>query len=193
MGVLVVEARLAFAMIELFFGGSGQKSMKIEGRDFTPIESRFLGKFVERMLKGMEESWRSVTQLKGRYLRSEMNPYLLNAAGMGDAMILATYTIHMSPITGNILFSLPSASIEELREKLKTGAPMGEDSENSGLFRRLQEPLMSIELEVQAVVDVVNISVGEIMGLRPGDIHSAEYAWARTGGALDRRKTEVHR
>lgn len=70
---------------------------------------------------------------------------------------------------------------------------MGEDSENSGLFRRLQEPLMSIELEVQAVVDVVNISVGEIMGLRPGDIHSAEYAWARTGGALDRRKTEVHR
>lgn len=93
MGVLVVEARLAFAMIELFFGGSGQKSMKIEGRDFTPIESRCLGKFVERMLKGMEESWRSVTQLKGRYLRSEMNPYLLNAAGMGDAMILATYTI----------------------------------------------------------------------------------------------------
>jgi flagellar motor switch protein FliM len=170
MGVLVVEARLAFAMIELFFGGSGQKSTKIEGRDFTPIESRFLGKFVERMLKGMEESWRSVTQLRGRYLRWEMNPYLLNAAGMGDAMILATYTIHMSPITGNILFSLPSASIEELREKLKTGAPMGEDSESIGLFKRLQEPLMDIELEVQAVVDVVNISVGEIMGLRPGDI-----------------------
>jgi flagellar motor switch protein FliM len=57
-----------------------------------------------------------------------------------------------------------------LREKLKTGAPMGEGSENSGLFRRLQEPLMDIELEVQAVVDVVNISVGEIIGLRPDDI-----------------------
>jgi flagellar motor switch protein FliM len=57
-----------------------------------------------------------------------------------------------------------------LREKLKTGAPMGEGSENSGLFRRLQEPLMDIELEVQPVVDVVNISVGEIIGLRPDDI-----------------------
>lgn len=44
---------------------------------------------------------------------------------------------------------------------------MGEESESSGLFRRLQEILMDIELEVQAVVDVVNISVGEIMGLRP--------------------------
>ena len=48
---------------------------------------------------------------------------------------------------------------------------------------------MSIELEVQAVVDVVNISVGEIMGLRPGDIHSAEYAWARTGGVWSRNST----
>jgi flagellar motor switch protein FliM len=169
-GVFVVEARLAFAMIELFFGGSGQKSTKVEGRDFTPIESTFLGKFVERMLRGMEESWRSVMPLKGRYLRSEINPYLLNAAGMGDAMIVATYSIQLAPIRGSILFALPSASIEEVREKLKTRVPMGEDSENSGIFKRFQGPLMDIEVEVQAVVDVVDMSVGEIMGLRPGDI-----------------------
>lgn len=170
MGVFVVEARLAFAMIELFFGGSGQKSTKVEGRDFTPIESRFLGKFIERMLKGMEESWRSVLALKGRYLRSEMNPYLLNAAGMGDAMLLATYSIQLSPIKGSILFSLPSAAIEELRAKLKTAVPINEDSENTGVFKRLQGPLMNVELEVQAVVDVVDMNVGEIMKLRPGDI-----------------------
>jgi flagellar motor switch protein FliM len=169
-GVFVVEARLAFAMIELFFGGSGQKSTKVEGRDFTPIESRFLGKFIERMLKGMEESWRSVLALKGRYLRSEMNPYLLNAAGMGDAMLLATYSIQLSPIKGSILFSLPSAAIEELRAKLKTAVPISEDSESTGVFKRLQGPLMNVELEVQAVVDVVDMNVGEIMKLRPGDI-----------------------
>jgi flagellar motor switch protein FliM len=169
-GILLVEARLAFAMIELFFGGSGQKATKMEGRDFTPIETRFLGKFVERMLRGMEESWQSVIDLKGRYLRSEMNPYLLNAAGMGDAMISAGYTVNMSPITGTILFSLPLAAIEEIREQLKSGIPIGDDPENIGIFRRLHQPLLDIELEVQAVVDTVDMSVGDIMGLRPGDI-----------------------
>jgi flagellar motor switch protein FliM len=169
-GILVIEARLAFAMIELFFGGSGQKTAKVEGRDFTPIESRFLGKFVERMLKGMEESWQPVIQLKARYLRSEMNPYLLNAAGMGDAMILATYTVGMSPISGTILFSLPLTAIEELREQLKSAVSAGDDPENFGIFRRVHQPLLEIELETQAVVDVVNMSVGEIMGLRAGDI-----------------------
>ena len=169
-GILVIEARIAFAMIELFFGGSGQKAMKVEGRDFTPIETRFLGKFVERMLRGMEESWQAVIELRGRYLRSEMNPYLLNAAGMGDAMISATYTVNMSPISGTILFSLPLAAIEEVREQLKSGVPAGDDPENVGIFRRLQRPLLDIELDVQAVVDVVDMSVGEIMGLRLGDI-----------------------
>src|SRR5919109_868933 len=169
-GILVIEARLAFAMIELFFGGSGQKAAKVEGRDFTPIESRFLGKFVERMLKGIEESWQPVIQLKARYLRSEMNPYLLNVAGMGDAMILATYTVGMSPISGTILFSLPLTAIEELREQLKSAVSAGDDPENFGIFRRVHQPLLEIELETQAVVDVVNMSVGEIMGLRAGDI-----------------------
>lgn len=169
-GILLVEARLAFAMIELFFGGSGQKAIKMEGRDFTPIETRFLGKFVERMLRGIEESWQSVIELKGRYLRSEMNPYLLNAAGMGDAMISAGYTVNMSPISGTILFSIPLGAIEEIREQLKSGIPIGDDPENIGMFRRLHQPLLEIELEVQAVVDTVNMSVGEIMGFRPGDI-----------------------
>ena len=169
-GILVVEARLAFAMVELFFGGSGQNAAKVEGRDFTPIESRFLGKFVERMLRGMEESWQSVAQLKGRYLRAEMNPYLLNAAGMGDAMILAKYTIGMSPINGSILFSLPLSAIEELREQLRSSLPISGDPDNIAIFKRLQRPLLDVDLEVQAVLDVVNMKVGDIMGLRPGDV-----------------------
>lgn len=169
-GVLVIEARIAFSMIELFFGGSGQKALKIEGRDFTPIENKFLGKFVEKMLIGMEESWQPVMQIKGRYIRTEMNPYLLNAAGMGDPMIAATYSINMSPISGTILFALPLASIEEIREQLKSAAPLTEDMENIGIFKRALEPLLDVELEAQAVVDVLNMSLGDIMGLRPGDI-----------------------
>ncbi len=169
-GILVVEARFAFAMIELFFGGNGDKGATAEGRDFTPIESRFLGKFVEKMLRGMEEAWQSVIQVKGRYIRSEMNPYLLNAAGMGDPMILAKYSLSMAPINGTILFSIPLAAIEQLREQLRSSLSIGSDAENTGLASRLGNPLMDVDLDIQVVVDVVHMKVGEIMGLRPGDI-----------------------
>ena len=68
---------------------------------------------------------------------------------------------------------------------------MSEDSENSGVFKRLQGPLMNVELEVQAVVDVVDMNVGEIMKLRPGDIIQLNTPWPRTGGTLGRRETQV--
>jgi flagellar motor switch protein FliM len=99
-----------------------------------------------------------------------MNPYLLNAASMGDPMILAKYTVSMSPINGTIFFSLPLSAIEELRDQLRSGIPMDGDPENRALFKRFQQPLMEVEIEVQAVVDVVQLNVGEIMGLRSGDI-----------------------
>jgi flagellar motor switch protein FliM len=169
-GIMVIEARLAFAMIELFFGGSGHKAMKDDGRDFTPIENKFLGKFVERMLRGMEESWQPVVQLQGRYLRTELNPYLLNAAGAAEAMICATYAVNMSPINGSVLFSLPLSAVEEFRDLLKPGIAIDDDPDSIGLFRRLLQPIMEIELEAQAVVDVVEMSLGEIIGIRPGDV-----------------------
>jgi flagellar motor switch protein FliM len=170
MGMMVMEARIAFAMIELFFGGTGSKAMKVEGRDFTTIENSFLGKFVAHMLKGMEESWQSVIALKTRYVRAEQNPYLLNVASTADPMILATYTVNMSPISGSIIFALPLAAIEELRNQLKVSVLVDDNPDNLGLFKRARQPLLGVEVDVRAVVDVVNMSLGEIMSLRAGDV-----------------------
>jgi flagellar motor switch protein FliM len=122
------------------------------------------------MLKGMEESWQSVIALKTRYVRAEQNPYLLNVASTADPMILATYTVNMSPISGSIIFALPLAAIEELRNQLKVSVLVDDNPDNLGLFKRARQPLLGVEVDVRAVVDVVNMSLGEIMSLRAGDV-----------------------
>jgi flagellar motor switch protein FliM len=122
------------------------------------------------MLRGMEEAWQTVIRLRGRYLRSELNPYLLNAGGLGDAVVSAAYAINMSPISGTLLFSLPITAIEEVRDRLKSGAPITDDSENPGNVGCLQQPLLNTEVSVQVVVDVVSMTVDEILKLRQGDI-----------------------
>ena len=38
--ILVLETRLVFTLIDLFFGGNGELEIKSEGRDFTEIEAR---------------------------------------------------------------------------------------------------------------------------------------------------------
>jgi flagellar motor switch protein FliM len=166
-GLFVVEARLAYAMVDVFFGGSGQRVAKVEGRDFTPIETNFLGKFVTKMLRGMEEAWQPIVQLTGHYMRSEMNPYLLGASGMGDVMVVANYRIDMSQVSGSIFFCFPLSSIEELREHLKS--PHIAD-EGEGMVSRLQLPLMGAEVDLQAVVSVIDMKVKDILSMCPGDM-----------------------
>src|SRR5512147_128274 len=55
-GVIIFEARLIFALIDVFFGGSGRYA-KIEGRDFTPTENHLIDMLMEQVTTGVQEAW----------------------------------------------------------------------------------------------------------------------------------------
>jgi flagellar motor switch protein FliM len=170
----VIEAHLAYSLVDLIFGGSGQKRTKVEGKGFTAIETTFLGKFVTKMLRGVEEAWEPVVPLTGHYLRSEINPYLLGVAATGDVMITATYRVNLGQVSGDILFGLPLSSLGGIRERLKSSFVAAEqDNEESAgdeLTRhQLQKHLLRTEVVVRAIVDVVDLNIQEILHLHPGD------------------------
>lgn len=169
--IVVLEARLAYAMIEIFFGGSGLRPMKAEGREFTPIETSFLGKFVTKMLKGMEDAWQPLLPISGRYLGSEMNPYLLGASAVADVMVMGTFNVEMTAqVSGEIIFSIPLSALEEVRDRLKSSFLLVQEGEdNSETAKRLREHLLETEVELRAILDTIDLSVREIINLQPGD------------------------
>jgi flagellar motor switch protein FliM len=169
--IVVLEARLSYAMVEIFFGGNGMRRMQPEGREFTPIETSFLGKFVSRMLKCMEDAWQPLLSISGRYLGSEMNPYLLGASAVADVMVMGTFNVEITAqISGEIIFSIPLSALEEVRDRLKSSFLLAQDGEdNSEARKRLREHLLDAELELCAIVDTVDLSVQEIAKLQSGD------------------------
>lgn len=169
--IVVLEARLAYAMIEIFFGGSGLRPMKAEGREFTPIETNFLGKFVTKMLKGMEDAWQPLLSITGRYLGSEMNPYLLGASAVADVMVMGTFGVEMTAqVSGEIIFSIPLSALEEVRDRLRSSFLFVQEGEdNLEAAKRLRDHLLETEMELCAVVDTFDLSVREIVRLQPGD------------------------
>jgi flagellar motor switch protein FliM len=171
LGVFVIGARLAYAMIDIFFGGTGQRMVKAEGREFTPIETSLLGKFVGKMLRGMEDAWQPVIEVSGHYLSSEMNPYLLGATAMADVMVMGTYNIEMTAqVAGEIIFSLPISAIEEVRDRLKSPFLLLSEGQDSREMRnRIQSHILGAEVSLQAMVDSLELSMQDVLSLRPGD------------------------
>jgi flagellar motor switch protein FliM len=72
--LITIESKLVFALIDIFFGGDGTSTLKVEGRDFTPIEDRMIKRVVVNALKDYTESWKPVHAINFEYSRSEMNP-----------------------------------------------------------------------------------------------------------------------
>ena len=59
-GLMVIESKLVFAVVDTFFGGSGSMEAKITGRDFSTIEIRMIKNVVLSALEDLEKAWKPV-------------------------------------------------------------------------------------------------------------------------------------
>ena len=65
-------------MIDNFFGGDGRYHARIEGRDFTPTETRVIQIVLAEIFTAMSEAWSPVLPLNFEFLNSEINPQFAN-------------------------------------------------------------------------------------------------------------------
>jgi flagellar motor switch protein FliM len=53
--LFILDAKLVFKLVDNFFGGDGRQA-KIEGRDFTPTETRLVRKILGQLFADLEEA-----------------------------------------------------------------------------------------------------------------------------------------
>ena len=55
-GLITMEARLVFILVDNFFGGDGRYHAKIEGREFTPTERRIIQMLLKIIFEDYKDS-----------------------------------------------------------------------------------------------------------------------------------------
>ena len=118
LGIIVVESRLVFSLVEAYFGGTGIGATKIEGREFTSIENRIIEKVVHMALNNLVEAWEDVHPIKTEFVRSESNPLVVNVIPGEELLISTKFEIELSKVLGNIIICFPYASYQPIRHKL---------------------------------------------------------------------------
>ncbi|MEK6706285.1 MAG: flagellar motor switch protein FliM, partial [Bdellovibrionota bacterium] len=72
--LLVFESKLAYALVDSFFGGTDRPYTKIEGKEFTRIELSIMNKVMDLAIKDLEEAWAPVHKAELSFVRHEVNP-----------------------------------------------------------------------------------------------------------------------
>jgi flagellar motor switch protein FliM len=172
MGIMVVESRLVFGLVEAFFGGSGSGSTKIEGREFTSIENKIIQKVVQMGLLNLMEAWEDVHPIKTEFVRAESNPLVVNIVPAEELLISTKFEIELNKPLGTILVCVPYSSYQPVRHKLSGGY---QDEEEISHFDQAWNSTMKAQLKGTQVGIRVNLgqtalSVRDFLNLQGGDI-----------------------
>lgn len=169
--LFVIETKLAYALVDSFFGGDDRPYSKVEGKDFTPIEISIVRKVVDLAIEDLEAAWESIHPIECSFLRTEVNPQFVGIVPPTDVIIASTFDVELENANGTITLVIPYSTIEPIKQKLSTGFQVESDQTDKKLWTSIiREQLLETELDVQVNLGQSEISLKELMSLKVGDV-----------------------
>jgi flagellar motor switch protein FliM len=171
----VIESKLAYALVDSFFGGDDRPYTKIEGKDFTPIELSIVKKVVELAIDDLEQAWVSVEKIDCSFVRTEVNPQFVGIVPPTDVVIASTFDVELENANGTITLVIPYSTIEPIKQKLSSGFQVESDQTDKTLWASIiQEQLVETDVDIKVDLGTTEITLQELMNLKPGDVISLD-------------------
>ncbi|TVQ73722.1 MAG: flagellar motor switch protein FliM [Chromatiaceae bacterium] len=168
--LFVIDPKLVFILVDNFFGGDGRYPAKIEGREFTPTELRVIRMLLEQAFRDYKQAWAPVMDLEFEYNRSEVNPQFANIVSPTEVVVVCSFQVELDGGGGEFHITMPYSMIEPIRDQLDTGLQSDRADVDDRWPKALREELKMIEVEVSATLAEAELTVAEMINLKPGDV-----------------------
>ncbi|WP_120496239.1 flagellar motor switch protein FliM [Kiloniella sp. EL199] len=169
-GLMTVDSALIYSIVDVLLGGRrGTAAMRIEGRPYTTIERNLIQRLAHVVLADLSSAFDPLSPVTFRFDRLETNPRFATIARHENAAIVITLRVDMEDRGGRVELLIPYATLEPVRELLLQmfmGEKFGRDSIWEG---HLTAELWQTDVSILAVLEQVNISLGDVMNWKVGD------------------------
>jgi len=172
-GLFIMDAKLVFKLVDQFFGGDGRHA-KIEGREFTPTETRLVNKTLQQLFVDLQEAWRPVMEIKFDHVGSEVNPAMANVVNPTEVVVVSTFQVDLEGGTGELHITLPYAMLEPIRELLVSGYQNTEERQDERWRTALNRDVLLAPLDINLIVAEREMTLRDVMQLEAGDIIPVE-------------------
>lgn len=167
-----LSSAFGFLLVERLLGGS--EGVYIPERDFTEIELAITRSIIEKMTEHLKESWCNYLPVETTLSNVETNSRLLQVYAPQDIMVLVSLNVKMSDFQGTMTLCLPAESLESVMGFFKLGharAVRREDPEEEKQKKEgIIDTLKQSDLEIKAVLDQFQMSLGDILQLQVNDV-----------------------
>jgi flagellar motor switch protein FliM len=168
--LIVFESKLAYAIIDSFFGGTDRPFTKIEGKEFTAIELSFMRRVMDMAITDLEEAWAPVHRIDAQYLRTEINPQFVGVVPPSDVIIATTFEVEFESASGTIMVVIPYSTIEPIKQKLSSSFQSENDMVDTLWTKALHGHIQSATADAIVKLGEAEMTIGDLVNLQVGDI-----------------------
>jgi len=169
--IFVMESKVIFTLVDVLFGGAGKELFKVEGREFTAIETNLIKKVILSALSDLEKAWKPMlNDISVVYQRSEINPQFAQIVPPTDLVFVVDFEIEVEYISGILKLCIPYSTVEPIREKLQAGFQSEQLEVDKVWINRFRNNLMLAYLDILIELGNTQISAKDAVNLKPGDV-----------------------
>ena len=178
-GLVILDPKLVFSLVDLFFGGKGRHA-KIEGREFTPIETQIIDSLLRSAFANIHEAWAHVADLTIEKIGSEMNPHFANIVSPSEIVVVTRFGVELDGSGGDFHIAMPYSMIEPLREVLDSGMQSDRMEQDDRWSQTLKHEVGDAPIEIRALLGHTTLTLEDLMNMKPGDVLSTDFAGTLT-------------
>lgn len=168
--LFVFDPNLVFLVVDNMFGGDGRFHTRVEGRDFTATEQRIIQGLLGVVFNEYSKSWKPVFDITFEYIRSEMNSQFANIATPSEIVVSTSFTLEFGGATADMHICFPYSMLEPIRDLLYSTMQSDQLSTDKRWIGTLRKQLQGAEVEIVAQLGSGEVSLREILTLKPGDV-----------------------
>ncbi len=169
-GLIMLDPKLVFILVDNFFGGDGTIHAKIEGREFTHTELRVIEKVIHICFADMVKAWEAVMSVEFSYHNHEVNPHMANIVSPTEVIVVSNFHVELDGGGGDIHIVFPYSMIEPIRTVLDAGVQSDHGDIDERWAILLKEELMHAKINIQAIFAEKQIPVSDLINFKAGDI-----------------------
>jgi flagellar motor switch protein FliM len=169
-GLLVLDPKLVFIVVDNFFGGDGRFHAKIEGREFTPTEQRVIQLLIQLAFNDLQQAWAPVMPMTFQYVNSEVNPQFANIVSPTEVVVVSKFHVELEGGGGDMHVTMPYSMLEPMREILDAGVQSDRSEVDERWLQALREEVKSARVRLSSVLTDTELTLSEVIKMKAGDV-----------------------
>ncbi len=166
---LEINPSIVFPIVDKLLGGPGQPLAEI--REISDIEYRIIDGVIKRALQDLQEAWAQAIDVKIAVVESETSPQLIQIAAPNEPVVLVTFEIKFSELSGMMNLCVPSRMLEpEIHRFTQDWYSVSALSRPEEVGLWIDELLNEIPLPVTVSLGKSKLVVKDVVDLEEGDV-----------------------